>query len=100
MALLGVATLRAECVRIGIREVNAGNGRFIRLVPVELRRSEQLRLARLAPRAVWKAATGELQLPLPKGEGLASWLADFLVDLVPSTPAPERTDDDDDDDGS
>ena len=99
MALLGVATLRAECVRIGIREVNAGNGRLIRLVPVELRRSEQLRLARLAPRAVWKAATGELQLPLPKGEGLASWLADFLVDLVPSTPAPERTDDDDDDDG-
>jgi transcription-repair coupling factor (superfamily II helicase) len=87
-ALLGVAVLRAECVRLGVREVNAGNGRVIRLVPVELKRSEQLRLTRLAPRAVWKEATGELQLPLPKGEGLASWLADFLVELVPAAPSP------------
>ncbi|HEY2332922.1 MAG TPA: transcription-repair coupling factor, partial [Acidimicrobiales bacterium] len=58
-ALLRVARLRAECVRVGVREVavtrNPTRPGFVaRLNPVKLRMSATIRLKRLAPSAVFK----------------------------------------------
>ena len=70
-ALLAVAHLRAEAARLGLREVTiiAGSGfttpSTARLSPVVLKTSQQIRLKRLHPKAVYKEADGLLILPLP-----------------------------------
>src|SRR6185295_18155704 len=68
--LLDVARLRAECLRLGIRAVSVQKGRA-RLDGWELRKSQEVRLQRLAPRAqvigdaviVPIAATADVSLP-------------------------------------
>jgi transcription-repair coupling factor (superfamily II helicase) len=89
-ALLAVARLRAECLRVGVRDLSvtesAGFGGpplVARVRPLELLESRQIRLARLHPKAVYKEATGELQIPLQQGDEAAEVLIDLLTDLVP-----------------
>src|SRR3954464_5447312 len=72
-ALLDVARLRAECVRTGIREINVSKGPgfggpayIVRLSPVDLKVSEEIRLARLVKDAVYKQEARQLQLPVRK----------------------------------
>ena len=68
--LLDVARLRAECLRLGIRAVSVQKGRA-RLDGWELRKSQEVRLQRLSPRAqvlgdaviVPVAATADVSLP-------------------------------------
>lgn len=62
--LLAVAAFRQACRRHGITEV-AGQGNQIRLAPVDLPDSAQMRLKRLHPRAQYKAASRTLSLPRP-----------------------------------
>jgi transcription-repair coupling factor (superfamily II helicase) len=62
--LLAVAAFRQVCRRHGITEV-AGQGNQIRLAPVDLPDSAQMRLKRLYPRAQYKAASRTLSLPRP-----------------------------------
>jgi transcription-repair coupling factor (superfamily II helicase) len=81
-ALLEVAHLRAECVRLGIRSVTVARD-MARLQPVELRESQKVRLRRLAPKAVGKAG-GELAAPVPPRESPAAFLVGLLRDLFPS----------------
>jgi transcription-repair coupling factor (superfamily II helicase) len=81
--LLAVARLRAECVRRGITEVAVLRGGAVRLAPVDLRVSEQMRLTRLAPGARWKQDVDELQLPVPERADLPSFLREFLTELRP-----------------
>jgi len=88
--LLEVALLRAECVRLGLREVNvtkgpafAGPAFTARLSPLKLKVSQQIRLGRLFKGAVYKEDIGQLQLPIPKTPDLAGAIVDFLRQLVP-----------------
>src|SRR5579875_1668278 len=90
-ALLRIAHLRAECARLGIREVAVvsttgglgGGGYTARLSPLQLKVSQKVRLGRLAPKAVYKEDASQLVLPLPKGADPAEALAVLLSELVP-----------------
>ncbi|MGH9185876.1 MAG: transcription-repair coupling factor [Acidimicrobiales bacterium] len=90
-ALLDVASLRAECVRLGVREVNVARGPgfggpeyVARLSPVRLRASQEVRLRRLLKESVYKPEQGRLQLPVrEKGRALVSGLVTLLQELVP-----------------
>jgi transcription-repair coupling factor (superfamily II helicase) len=89
-ALLAVARVRAEAVRLGIRDLAVQKG-SVRLFPLVLRESQKLRLKRLAPRALVKS-NDEIVLPLaasgPVGsrqDGLkvVEGLLTMLAELVP-----------------
>ena len=64
-ALLAVAQLRALAKSHGIREVVA-TGKFLRLTPLTLPESRQLRLARLFPGSIYKGPTRTALITLPK----------------------------------
>jgi transcription-repair coupling factor (superfamily II helicase) len=92
--LLGVAHLRAECARLGIREVNATKGpgfggpeHNVRVSPLELRTSQRMRLSRLVKAGVYKEGTQQLVLPIPKTPDLAGTVVYLLRQLVPPEPA-------------
>ncbi|MGH9114431.1 MAG: TRCF domain-containing protein, partial [Acidimicrobiales bacterium] len=96
--LLRIGRLRAECARLGVREVSVVTGgagvplgsMTARLSPIELRASQRVRLARLVPKAVYKEDAGQLVLALPRGSDPAADLAALLARLVPpvASPAP------------
>jgi transcription-repair coupling factor (superfamily II helicase) len=79
-ALLAVAQLRALAKSHGIREVVA-TGKFLRLAPLTLPESRQLRLARLFPGSIYKGPTRTALITLPKNP---AW--------NPSKPAAEIVD--------
>jgi transcription-repair coupling factor (superfamily II helicase) len=89
-ALLAVARVRAEAVRLGISDIAVQKG-SMRLFPLVLRESQKLRLKRLAPRALAKS-NDEIVLPLAasgpvgsKHDGLkvVEGLLTMLAELVP-----------------
>jgi transcription-repair coupling factor (superfamily II helicase) len=88
-ALLRIAHLRAECARLGIRDVAVvGGGRSAgawtaRLSPLVLKTSQKVRLSRLAPQAIYKEDSGQLVLPLGRQSDPAEHLAVLLGELVP-----------------
>ncbi len=90
-ALLRIGHLRAECARLGIREVAvvtggsslSGGGFTARLSPLELKASQRVRLSRIAPKAVFKEEIGQLVLPLPRGSDPAEDLSALLGELAP-----------------
>ncbi|MBI2710873.1 MAG: transcription-repair coupling factor [Actinobacteria bacterium] len=89
--LLDVARLRAECSRLGVRELNVTKGpafggpaHTARISPLELRTSQQMRLGRLFKGAVYKAEQRLVVLPVPKTPDLAGTLVDLLGQLVPA----------------
>src|SRR5437764_405717 len=76
-ALLDVARLRAEATRIGVREVNVSKGPgfggpayVVRLSPIELKVSQEVRVKRLVKDAVYKGEAKQLQLPVRKSTDL------------------------------
>ena len=79
-ALMQVAALRVECLRIGITEI-VMNGLDARLSPITLRASQTRTLRRLAPRAVFKETTGVLTVPISRGENPAAALTSMLCEL-------------------
>jgi transcription-repair coupling factor (superfamily II helicase) len=82
-ALLAVARLRAECHRLGIRDV-AITGTSARVAPLALKASEEMRLRRIAKGAVHKPDLQQLVLPLARNAGdPATQLVAFLQALVP-----------------
>jgi transcription-repair coupling factor (superfamily II helicase) len=92
-ALLEVARLRAECARTGIREVNVGKGPgfgkpayVVRLSPVELKVSQEVRLSRLMKDSVYKAEAQQVQLPVRKPSELVDGLIVVLRQLFPPDP--------------
>ncbi len=86
-ALLGVAGLRAECVRTGVREVTVARG-TARISPLELRMSQQIRLQRKARDAVYKDDLQQLVAPLARGVDPVWAVVQLLRLLVPDEPAP------------
>jgi len=86
-ALLDVASLRAECVRLGITDVSIV-GSAARLAPIDLKVSEEMRLRRLSKTAIHKEDQRQLVVPLGRGAP-APFLVGFLRELVPAPePAP------------
>jgi transcription-repair coupling factor (superfamily II helicase) len=82
-ALLAVARLRAECVRLRATNVSVQKG-IARIDGLSLRESQKVRLRRLAPRATVKE-DGEIVVPLAgRPEAAPDTLLALLRDLIPS----------------
>jgi transcription-repair coupling factor (superfamily II helicase) len=84
-ALLHVGSLRAECNRLGLRDVQI-SGHQARLGPLALKVSEEMRLRRLSRAAIYKEEQQQLVVPLKRGADPAEFLSDFLAQLVPPAP--------------
>ena len=82
-ALLTVGSLRAECVRLGLLDVQVAAVNT-RLAPIVLKTSEELRLRRLSRDALYKEPQQQLILNVPRGHDPTTWLVQFLRDLVPA----------------
>ncbi|MFV1991040.1 MAG: TRCF domain-containing protein, partial [Acidimicrobiales bacterium] len=65
-ALLRVARLRAACFEAGVQELSVLRKTILRMTPVDLPVSKQMRLTRLFNGAVYKEDQGELQVPIPR----------------------------------
>ncbi|HLX78079.1 MAG TPA: TRCF domain-containing protein, partial [Acidimicrobiales bacterium] len=94
-ALLDVARLRAECVRLGVTEVvvvpvragSLGPGRpgevVARVAPLRLPASARVRLERIAPRALSRDDPPRIVVPLGAGNTIPAELTALLSTLVP-----------------
>ncbi|HDL49413.1 MAG TPA: DEAD/DEAH box helicase, partial [Actinobacteria bacterium] len=81
-ALLAVAELRAEALRVGLGEI-VSLGREVRFAPVDLSVSQEVRLQRIAPKAVLRAAESALFLPSPPPDRTVGVLSDFVRRMWP-----------------
>ncbi|MER6913143.1 transcription-repair coupling factor [Streptomyces sp. NPDC000594] len=91
--LLLVAGLRMLARACGVGDIVL-QGSNVRFAPVELRESQELRLKRLYPRSVVKAATGQVLVPRPTsgkiggkpvvGRELLAWTGEFLTTVLGS----------------
>ena len=81
--LLELGYLRAACQQRGLREVSVLRNTVAKLSPFDLRVSEQTRLKRLAPKAVYKEDASEVHVPVKVGPKLARELVLFLDELRP-----------------
>ena len=68
-SLLKVAELRAFAKSLGISDVVAA-GKFLRISPLQLPESKQLRLNRLFPGSLYKSATNTVMIAIPRA---AAW---------------------------
>ncbi len=98
--LMAVASFKATCRAHGVAEVTT-QGSTIRFAPLELRDSQQVRLKRLYPKAVYKPATTLVSAPRPtegaaggrmgapplRDRALLAWCTDLLEALDPVTAA-------------
>lgn len=82
-ALLEVGHLRAECHRLGIRDVAITSAQA-RLGPIELKMSESMRLGRLAKGALVKEDQRQIVIPLPAKVDPAAHLSRLLAELIPA----------------
>src|SRR5690606_25336765 len=85
-ALLTVGHLRAECHRLGIRDLQITTGQA-RLAPVDLKLSQAMRLKRLSKGAIHKEDQRQLVVPIPRAQDPATFLVGFLSELIPAEPA-------------
>ncbi len=81
-ALLMVGRLRAECHRVGLRDISL-MGQQARLAPLELKTSAMMRLRRVARDAIYKEDQQQLVIPLKKGADPAATLVAMLRELIP-----------------
>jgi transcription-repair coupling factor (superfamily II helicase) len=86
--LVAVARLRLLCRQYGVTEV-AATGTTLRVAPLTLPDSAQVRLKRMYPAANYRATTSTIQVPIPRaGSGMGSprvrdlELAQMVVDLL------------------
>jgi len=86
-ALLVIGQLRAECHRLGLRDISISSNQA-RLAPIFLKTSEELRLRRLARDAIVKDDTKHLVIPIKRGMDPATFLVGFLRELIPPVLQP------------
>jgi transcription-repair coupling factor (superfamily II helicase) len=79
-ALIEIARLRVEALRVGLNEI-VKLRHEIRLGPVDLSASQEVRLQRLAPKAVLSPREGTLFIPSP--DNLIPGLLTFLRNMWP-----------------
>ncbi len=82
-ALLDIARLRVEALRVGLTEVVTLR-REVRMAPVSLTASQEVRLERLAPQAIVR--DGVLFIPTPPGDPVAGMIG-FLEKMWPPSDA-------------
>ncbi|MDT5349763.1 MAG: hypothetical protein QOH91_3050, partial [Mycobacterium sp.] len=70
--LVAVARLRLLCRSAGITEVSAPSSATVRLSPMNLPDSAQVRLARIYPGASYRATTSTVQVPIPRAGGVGA----------------------------
>jgi transcription-repair coupling factor (superfamily II helicase) len=89
-ALLRVGRLRAECARLGIREVAVARD-IARIAPLRLKASQMVRLGRRWPKAIYKEDIAQLVFPLSVAGPRASKPdpADLLVAVLQELVPPE-----------
>ena len=86
--LVAVARLRLLCRAAGITEVSAASAATVRLAPIALPDSAQVRLARTYPGARYRATTATVQIPIPRAGGVGAprirdlELVQMVADLV------------------
>jgi transcription-repair coupling factor (superfamily II helicase) len=88
LALLDVARLRVEALRVGLDEIVKLRDE-VRLAKVDLSASQEVRLSRIAPRAVLRAGEGVIFLPAPPDGRIVADLLAFLVEMWPPLPEGE-----------
>ena len=87
-----MARLRLLCRHYGVTEMSTVSEATLKLSPLTLVDSQQLRLKRLYPSAAYRATTSTVQVPIPRaGDGVAAprirdlelvqMVADLLVAL-------------------
>jgi len=93
LALLDVARFRSKVREYDVSEVSL-QGRSVRISPVLLADSQQLRLQRLYPGSVYKNAVRTLSIPRPTTDGtpmrdqaLLGWVTDLLAAVLPPVQA-------------
>jgi transcription-repair coupling factor (superfamily II helicase) len=77
-ALVSLARLRAEALRVGLDELVQLRNE-IRMGPVDLKPSQEVRLKRLQPRSVLNAQDGQVFIPAPRD--LVPSLIEFLEQM-------------------
>jgi transcription-repair coupling factor (superfamily II helicase) len=70
--LVAVARLRLLCRGTGITEVSAPSAATVRLSPITLLDSAQVRLKRMYPAANYRATTSTVQVPIPRAGGVGA----------------------------
>ena len=85
-ALLAVGSLRAECSRLGLRDVQIV-GNQARLGPITLKFSEETRLRRLSRDSIYKEDQQQIVVSIKRGTEPAVFLAAFLQQLIPPPTA-------------
>jgi transcription-repair coupling factor (superfamily II helicase) len=74
--LITIAALRAAARRWGISEISVTPRRTVRIAPVHLTESQQVRLRRERPDALWNEAAAALELRMPSAKAdLVGWTA-------------------------
>ncbi|MFT4127564.1 MAG: transcription-repair coupling factor [Gordonia sp. (in: high G+C Gram-positive bacteria)] len=91
--LAAIAKLRVRCRERGITELGGAAGTTVKIAPLPLLDSQQIRLKRLYPAASFRATTSVVTLPVPRTGGVGSarlrddalidYLTTFLTALVP-----------------
>ena len=69
---MAVARLRLLCRDAGITEVSAPSAATVRLSPITLLDSAQVRLKRMYPGAHYRATTSTVQVPIPRAGGVGA----------------------------
>lgn len=72
LRLVAVARLRLLCRTAGITEVSAASASTVRLSPMTLPDSAQVRLKRMYPAASYRATTSTVQVPIPRAGGVGA----------------------------
>jgi transcription-repair coupling factor (superfamily II helicase) len=86
--LVAAARLRLLCRAAGISEVSAPSAATVRLSPIALPDSAQVRLKRMYPSANYRATTATVQVPIPRAGGIGAprirdvELLQMVADLV------------------
>ena len=88
LTLVDIARLRVEAIRIGLSEIVALKSE-IRLAPVDLTASQEVRLQRVARGSVLRAAEGVIFLPAPRP--VLSGVLEFLEKMWPHEDTPSGT---------
>ena len=70
--LVAVARLRLLCRAAGVTEVSAASATTVRLSPITLLDSAQVRLKRMYPGAHYRATTATVQVPIPRAGGVGA----------------------------
>lgn len=85
--LVDLARLRVEALRFGLQEIVKLRNE-VRMGPVDLKPSQEVRLQRLAPRSVLRAEEGIIFIPAP--QPILSGLVEFLTSMW-EEPSPDSS---------